>query len=514
MASAALSAIAGALLSPLRDISLEKLISYLWDYLSSSPSPSSPDEEETQQQLMDSLEALEDVKLNVKVMQSRIMRLFEKHKQNERVVGLHNKLKDVSYDIQDLESEMKYMELERKVQEINKADQETFTASQSSRGLKRLFKFSPQSSEKKRRLLTSSQSLGLSTDDELVRKITSIIKQINSIESKLKDEIKLEEWFDQITLNGVYDPREQLHFTQNKRVTTSSTFDREIYGRDDEIQRLIGFLKEPNVNDNISIVPIIGMGGMGKTTLAQVVFNIREVENYFDKKAWICVSHHFDRFRITKEIVDIISPIVQCGNTTNLDLLERELERHLTGKKFLLVLDDVWSDEWQHLLIPLQSAQPQAVKIIVTCRDPTVLKSIDKGNQIILEGLCDQDYWSFFVNCAFAKKNPNNYSQALHDIGKCIIRKLKGSPLAAKTVGKLLGRSLTEKHWKDVLESDLWKLETDAHDIMPALALSYYHLPRHLQQCFVFCSVVPKSYVCYVDDLISMWIANGLYTRK
>ncbi|XP_039114016.1 putative disease resistance protein RGA4 [Dioscorea cayenensis subsp. rotundata] len=84
-----------------------------------------------------------------------------------------------------------------------------------------------------------------------------------------------------------------------------------------------------------------------------------------------------------------------------------------------------------------------------------------------------------------------------------------GSPLAAKTVGKLLECSLTKKHWKDVLENDLWTLKTNAHDIMPALALSYYHLPQHLQQCFVFCSLFPKNHVYYKDELICMWIANG-----
>ncbi|KAH7688922.1 P-loop containing nucleoside triphosphate hydrolase protein [Dioscorea alata] len=513
MASATLSALAGSLLSPLRDISLEKLIDYLWDYLSSTPSPSCSDEAEKQQQLEDSLEALEDAKLTVRLMQSRIMKLFQKHRQNVRVVDLHNKLKDVGYDIQDLESEMKDMELERKVQEINKAEEEEeeecdSTSSQFSG--KRSFPFHIPTvflSKKKRRLSARSQSLSQSTDEDIVRQVTSIIKQINSIESKLKDEIKLEEWFDQITFNGVYDPWEQHHFSKNKRVTTSSTNEKKIYGRDDEIQRLIEFLKGPDVDGNISVVPIIGMGGIGKTTLAQLIYNNREIENYFDKKAWIHVSHHFDKFKITKEMVDIIC--VQCGNTTNLDLLERELVRHLTEKKFLLVLDDVWSDEWQEILTPLQSTQAQSVKIIMTCRDPKVIRSMDEDNKIILEGLHAPEYWSFFMSCAFSGKNSDNYAQALHDIGKCIIRKLKGSPLAAKTVGKLLGQSLTVRHWKDVLESDLWKLEADALDIMPALALSYYHLPQHLQLCFAFCSVFPKNHLYYMDDLICMWIANG-----
>ncbi|XP_039131282.1 disease resistance RPP13-like protein 4 isoform X2 [Dioscorea cayenensis subsp. rotundata] len=390
MASATLSALAGALLSPLRDVSLEKLIDYLWDHLSSSPSPSpsSDEAEKQQQQLKDSLKELEDAKLNVKAMQSRIMKLFEKHKQNERVVGLHNKLKDVGYDIQDLESEMEYMELERKVEEINNADQEADTTTSRFSG-KRSFPFRLPTgflSKKKRRLPASSQSSSLSTDDDIVRQVTSIIKQINSIESKLKDEIKLEEWFDQIKLNGVYDPREQHHFTKNKRVTTSSTNERKIYGRNDEIQRLIRFLRRSNANGNPSVVPIVGLGGMGKTALAQTVFNTIQIENHFDKKAWIYVSDNFDRVRITKEMVDIISPTDQRCSTTSLDLLERELKRHLAGRKLLLVLDDVWSDEWQQLLAPLQSAQAQAIKIIVTCRDPKILGSVDKGDKIILEG--------------------------------------------------------------------------------------------------------------------------------
>ncbi|XP_039113717.1 putative disease resistance protein RGA4 [Dioscorea cayenensis subsp. rotundata] len=387
MPSATLSALAGSLLSPLHAVSLEKLIGYLWDYLSSAPSPSSSDEAEKRQQLNDSLEALEDAKLNVELMQSRIMKLFQKHKQNKRVVGLHNKLKDVGYDIQDLESEMKYMQMERKVQEINKAEEEEEAAaadSTSSRfSLKRSFPFGlpiVSFSKKKRRLPTSSQSSSLSTYEDIVRQVTSILKQIKSIESKLKDETTLEDLFDQLIMNKVYDPREH-HFTQNERVTTSSTNERKIYGRNNEIQWLIEFLKEPNVNGNVCVAPIVGLGGMGKTTLAQFVFNHEEIKDYFNNQAWICVSDHFDRFRITKQMVDSFRSLADsCSSTTSLDLLERELKTHLRGKKFLLVLDDIWSDEWQQLLIPLQSAQSQSIKIkiIVTCRDPTVLRSIDK----------------------------------------------------------------------------------------------------------------------------------------
>ncbi|KAJ0960147.1 hypothetical protein J5N97_002066 [Dioscorea zingiberensis] len=116
---------------------------------------------------------------------------------------------------------------------------------------------------------------------------------------------------------------------------------------------------------------------------------------------------------------------------------------------------------------------------------------------------------SFFINCVFGNDNPDNYSSALQSIGEQIMKKLRGSPLAVKTVGRLLGRNLTVEHWKHVLDSDLWEIGSDANDIMPALALTFHHLPEHLQLCFAFCSVFPKGHEIYMYDLIGMWIAHG-----
>ena len=315
----------------------------------------------------------------------------------------------------------------------------------------------------------------------------NIIKQINCIDSEMNTEIKVNELLKLIELNGVYDPWGQHQLKKNQgRVTTSSINERKIYGRDGEIKRLTALLTKPinAVGNNISVVSIRGMGGIGKTALAQCVFNRQEIEDYFDSKVWICVSDNYDRLRIIKEIIDSLSIDDDNTNfpydTTSLDLLETKLRKNLRGKKFLLVLDDIWSVEWRQLLDSLQPAQMEIVKILVTCRDPKVLGSLDGINRIVLEGLSSGDCWSFFLNCVFADKNPDNYSKKLNDIGKQIVRKLNGSPLAVKTVGRLLGRSLTEKHWKDVLECDLWRSEIDVNDIMSALALSYYHLRQPL----------------------------------
>ncbi|KAJ0976403.1 hypothetical protein J5N97_018368 [Dioscorea zingiberensis] len=452
--------------------SLDKLITFL-----SRDHPSSSSWEASTKA---KLQQLEYANQKLKTMQSDCKSLLKIDMQNKRVIDLHKKLKDFGYEIQDLESFMEYMELQRKVKEINQ-DEVGSTS---------------QSREKRRRLSSSEE------DNKMVNMISRLIKQINMMDSDMKD-----------LLNRISGKN---HLIQNKRVTTSSPNEKKIYGREDETKELIRVLKleKPNINGNISIVPILGMGGIGKTRLAQFAFNNPEIETYFDKKVWVFVSDHFDQFRITKEIAESLSIDDATPkfpyDTASLDLLESKIKSCLKGiKRFLLVLDDVWSNEWQRILDPLKFTEVESIKIIVTGRNPTVLAGLETGDRILLGGLYGNDYRSFFINCVFGNENPDNYSSTLQIIGEQIMKKVNGSPLAVKTVGRLLKRNLTEEHWKHVLDSDLWEIGSDANDIMPTLALSYHHLPEHLQMCFAFCSVLPKGYNIHKYELIGMWIAQG-----
>ncbi|XP_039145404.1 disease resistance protein RGA2-like [Dioscorea cayenensis subsp. rotundata] len=508
MVSVNLAGMTGAILAPLLPHALDKLISCLVEYLSRDEASSSS-EVDKHQQLQNEQEALEDANIKLKIMQDEVRKLHKRDKKNMRLIHINNKLRDVGYEIQDLEGDLEYMELQRKVEEINLQDEAD--DKRQSKKPKRLFWFSwitGQSSNKRRRLSSS-----VSTDD-IVNRMRTIVKQINCIDSEMTTEIKVDQLFQQIVLNGVYDPWGQHQVKKNHgRETTSSIKERKIYGRDSEIERLTELLTKPTkLIGNISVVSISGMGGIGKTALAEFVFNSQEIKDHFDKRVWICVTDNYDRFRIIKEIIDLLSmddDIKFPHDTTSLDLLETKLKRSLTGKKFLLVLDDVWSAEWQQLLDSLRSSQVKIVKILVTCRNPKALGSQDRNYGISLEGLYDAECWSFFFNCVFADENSDNYPKRLLSIGWQIMKKLNGSPLAVKTVGRILGCSLTEKHWKDLLESDLWKLENDENDIMSVLALSYYHLPQHLQLCIAFCSVFPKNFSFDKLSAIDMWIAHG-----
>jgi hypothetical protein len=108
----------------------------------------------------------------------------------------------------------------------------------------------------------------------------------------------------------------------------------------------------------------------------------------------------------------------------------------------------------------------------------------------------------------FGSDSSNN-SHKLERIGEQILPKLKGSPLAAKTLGRLLGMSFDPAHWNIILNSQLWEHKQEDTKIMPALRLSYIYLPFHLKRCFSFCAVYPKDYNFEKEDLAEIWVAEG-----
>ncbi|KAJ3705351.1 hypothetical protein LUZ61_009056 [Rhynchospora tenuis] len=177
------------------------------------------------------------------------------------------------------------------------------------------------------------------------------------------------------------------------------------------------------------------MGGVGKTTLAQMVYKDKNVQSYFNLKVWVCVSDQFDLERLTKEIIQCATGN-EC-NVTNLDLLQETLKELVKSKRVLLVLDDIWSKDWQRLLGPMIDASDGSA-VILTTRDPEHIECTVGDMNILksmsLEGMEGKKYWEFFKSCAGLEVTLKNYGQ-LEGIAKEICHRLKGSPLAAKTLG-------------------------------------------------------------------------------
>lgn len=299
-----------------------------------------------------------------------------------------------------------------------------------------------------------------------------------------------------------------------RRETSSFLTEDIVFGRDNEREKVIALLLgsaegSGSSNHVFSVLPLVGIGGVGKTTLAQLVYNDDRVGNYFQLKIWICVSDDFDVKRLTKELIESATREEQSG-LTNLDTLQLTLKEKIELKKFLLVLDDVWSenkDEWDKLCAPLRFGA-HGSKIIVTTRNMKVASMTGTMSTIFLHGLEDDPLWELFKRYAFASQIVEEHPE-LVIIGREIAGKLKGSPLAAKTLGSLLRSDLNEQHWRTIMDSQVWQLPQQENEILPVLQLSYHYLSGHLKQCFAFCSVFRKDYVFCEHTLVSIWMAEG-----
>ncbi|KAF7011234.1 hypothetical protein CFC21_025564 [Triticum aestivum] len=293
--------------------------------------------------------------------------------------------------------------------------------------------------------------------------------------------------------------------------TTSDIIESTLYGRDATKKRIIDGITHDKYSDkNLTVLPIVGPGGIGKTTIIQHIYDSQEVKTHFQIKIWICVSQNF----IVNKLIEEIEKAIPSVEGEKKGRAEELIEQRLNSKSLLLILDDIWkceSEDWKRILVPLTKGQAKGNVILVTTRFPAVAEIVKTtDNSIDLEGLEHGEFRKFFRACIFGNEQSQKDQDGLLNIGDKIAEKLKGSPLAAKTVGRLLRNHLDVHHWTRVLESREWEMQTGMQtgegDILPALKLSYDYLPYHLRQCFSSCALFPEDYKFHSEELIHFWI--------
>lgn len=271
----------------------------------------------------------------------------------------------------------------------------------------------------------------------------------------------------------------------------------------------------------VDVIPIVGMSGVGKTTLAQVIYNHGNVKGHFRQRAWVYVSKHFSVKRTLQEMLCSFK-----GNDSSFDYAD-SLETVVNNVRnviqqegrFLLVLDSVWDEmctqsQWNILLQAITREVPGSV-VLVTTQSKRVANTVATMCQVPLAPLPWESFWSAFQYYAFGTTDvvaENN--QTLLLIGEQIAKKLDGLPLAAKVMGNMLRSRLNIDQWRNILESDWWDLSEVLCEILPYMRISYQDLNPRQRQSFAFCSIFPENYLFDKDRLVGMWISHDFIEQS
>ncbi|XP_078158542.1 disease resistance protein RGA2-like [Carex rostrata] len=319
-------------------------------------------------------------------------------------------------------------------------------------------------------------------------------------------------------IDEVVTEMERFKFVQNRQrpvvnhaITHSRVIESEVIGRREDKEKLVKLLTEVSLTENLMVLPIVGMGGLGKTTLAKLVYNDHRVKEHFELLIWVCVSEKFDVGPLVKLIIDSIVQGDCNVDPSNIEVLQKRLHQEIREKRYLLVLDDVWNEnegKWEELRNLLIGGKLGSV-VLVTTRSGKAATMMGTVYQSYNLGCFrEEDSWSLFHKRAFSKGV--NESKELVEIGRKLVQNCGGLPLAIKTLGSLMSYKSEVQEWRDILkERIIWEQMSGKDEVLPVLRLSYDSLPSYMKQCFAFCAVFPKDYVMEKEKLVQYWMAHG-----
>ncbi|CAN1245925.1 Putative disease resistance protein RGA4 [Linum grandiflorum] len=316
-------------------------------------------------------------------------------------------------------------------------------------------------------------------------------------------------------LEHIDESKNMFNFTATPAVTiksletSSNIIFSYVKGREEEIK----ILKEKllHVSDGVQSISIQGTGGFGKTTLAKLLYNDEAVKSVFDKnRIWVCVSDTFDPSVVAGIIIKQLSG--NDPNSNTLSSMFKQIHDDIEGKRFLLILDDVWEGnhtKWQELQYAISSGSPGS-KLLVTTRKGEVSRALSciEDDVILIGKVPDDVCEAIFTQVAFHGWNAMD-KERVEGLCKDAVGKCDGSPLAAKVLGGVMQGKKSKNEWVRLLKSEMWNLKEVREEIFGPLALSYYDLTPELRQCFQFCAVFPKDYEMDKDQLIKLWISQG-----
>ncbi|XP_038974466.1 putative disease resistance protein RGA1 [Phoenix dactylifera] len=306
------------------------------------------------------------------------------------------------------------------------------------------------------------------------------------------------------------------HYKSRISRKTSPIVEPDLVGEkiEDDTRRLADLLIKED-NKKIQVFAIVGMGGIGKTTLAQNIYNDKKLRDNFNPKSriWLCVSQDFFEFDLLRSFIKQAGG--DPGEAKEKEVLEPMLSQVIMNKKFFLVLDDVWDAQvWDALLRkPLHSGSANS-RILITSRHEAIARQMGAVYIHRVEKLSQKDGWSLICKMVFEECEEGDM-HLLSDVGMRIVEKCDGLPLALRTIGGVL-RTKEKRHseWEKVLSSPAWSFTKLPKEEMGPLYLSYLDLPPPLKQCFTSVSLFPEDFPIRSIPFGNRCIAEGFVTSE
>ena len=316
--------------------------------------------------------------------------------------------------------------------------------------------------------------------------------------------------------------RENENFTWHKlRVDPLFKQDEEVVGLEGPIQTLKKGLTEGR--EERTVISIVGMAGLGKTTLSKQVFD--RVHKHFECHALITVSRPYTVERLLRDLTKELceernEQPPQDVETMNQMSLIKEVRKRLCNKRYVVLFDDVWNEKfWDDIELALIDNK-NGSRILITTRDERVVEFCKKALSFEvhkLQPLSKEKSLELLCRRAFGYDFDGRCPEDYEEVGLDIVRKCECLPLAIVAIGSLLYRkckSSSEWHlFSQNLSSEL-QGNSELHSVTKILSLSYDALPQNLRSCLLYFGMYPEDYEVKCDRLIWQWIAEGFVKHE
>ncbi|PHT75088.1 hypothetical protein T459_18610 [Capsicum annuum] len=339
-------------------------------------------------------------------------------------------------------------------------------------------------------------------------KMTDFEVEVKEVANSVEYTILLKKESTKIQDKGRQVSKESLVHDFSSSTNNILNVNNNMVGRDDQNERLLEDLTV-SYSGEPKVIPIVGMGGIGKTTLAKEAYNHESILRRFDVRAWATVSQQHNikdiLLSLLQSTIKIDDKVKEEGEAKLADMLQKNLKK----KRYLIVLDDIWSCEvWDSVRRCFPTEDNAGSRILLTTRNNEVARDAGTENLSMQMNFMDQnESWNLFKSAAFSNEA---LSSEFETIGKKIAEKCHGLPLTIVVVAGLLKPKRAIEDWGSVAKDVTSFITNDPDEqCSPVLGLGYNHLTSNLKICLLHFGIFPEDSEIPAKKLMRTWMTEG-----